>query len=140
MGSFLGVTINDKELSEQIRKAREANPRETVAAVNECVLDLAGNSAKRAPVDKGDLRNNCMAALNGMTIFTQQTPTGAIPQPSLTVFGSVSYSLPYALRQHEELNYKHPHGGEAKYLERPFEERKDRYINRIAEIPERITK
>jgi len=32
----------------------------------------------------------------------------------------VSFSTPYARRQHEELDYRHPRGGKAKYLEDPF--------------------
>lgn len=140
MAKGFGVSIDDKELSRQITKAMKKNPEETVKAVRECILDLAENSAQRAPVDKGDLRNNCRANLNGTIVFMDMTPNTALPSPSLDVWGEVSYSLPYALRQHEELGYQHPHGGEAKFLERPFEERKDRYIKRIAEIPERSLK
>lgn len=33
------------------------------------------------------------------------------------VSGAVSYNTPYAARQHEEVGYAHPGGGEAKYLE-----------------------
>lgn len=32
---------------------------------------------------------------------------------------AVSFNTPYAVRQHEELSYNHPNGGEAKYLEKP---------------------
>ena len=75
---------------------------------------------------------------------------------AMKVAGSVGYSLPYALRQHEELNYQHDRtdgykridgttvnmvaGGESKYLESPFEERKGRYIRRMEQIPERSLK
>jgi hypothetical protein len=34
--------------------------------------------------------------------------------------GAVSYDTPYAVRQHEELDYRHLPGRTAKYLERPF--------------------
>ena len=30
---------------------------------------------------------------------------------------AVSYDTPYAVRQHEETTYRHPHGRQAKYLE-----------------------
>ena len=30
---------------------------------------------------------------------------------------AVSYNTPYACRQHEEIGWRHPGGGEAKYLE-----------------------
>lgn len=32
----------------------------------------------------------------------------------------ISFNTPYARRQHEELEYSHPRGGKAKYLEDPF--------------------
>ncbi|WP_329148812.1 minor capsid protein [Streptomyces sp. NBC_01456] len=34
----------------------------------------------------------------------------------------VSYDTPYAVRQHEELSYRHDAGRSAKYLERPLTE------------------
>lgn len=52
----------------------------------------------------------------------QRTPkeTGALRNDCTTHSGdgeaAVSYSLPYAVRQHEELGYRHDHG-EAKFLE-----------------------
>ena len=33
---------------------------------------------------------------------------------------SVGFYTPYAVRQHEELGYRHPKGGKAKYLEDPL--------------------
>ena len=32
----------------------------------------------------------------------------------------LSYDTDYAIKQHEELGYRHPRGGKAKYLEDPF--------------------
>lgn len=34
-------------------------------------------------------------------------------------FVSVSVTGPYAVKQHERLSFRHPRGGEAKFLERP---------------------
>ena len=36
--------------------------------------------------------------------------------------GAVFYDTDYAIRQHEELNYRHAEGRTAKYLEIPFKE------------------
>lgn len=33
---------------------------------------------------------------------------------------TISYSTPYAVRQHEELTWRHDEGRQAKYLEQPF--------------------
>lgn len=39
----------------------------------------------------------------------------------------------YAQRQHEELAWKHPHGGRAKYLEGPLLERSDELLRILAD-------
>ena len=36
--------------------------------------------------------------------------------------GVVFYDTPYAIRQHEELNFRHAEGRIAKYLELPFQQ------------------
>ncbi|MEV6074351.1 hypothetical protein AB0L80_04430 [Streptomyces sp. NPDC052069] len=43
---------------------------------------------------------------------------------------AVSYDTVYAVRQHEELNYRHDAGRTAKYLERPLTEQ----VDTVAEI------
>ena len=43
----------------------------------------------------------------------------------------VSFTTPYARRQHEELGYEHPLGGKAKYLERPFNANKKKIIKSV---------
>jgi hypothetical protein len=139
MADRVTITFKDEKLERQIREALRRNPVETAKAVRECVLDLAANSAKQAPVDTGDLRNNCHASINNTSVFANQTP-GGVPAPALSMQGTVGYSLPYALRQHEALENNHPKGGNAKFLEAPFEQRKDRYLQRIQRIPEDVTK
>ena len=52
----------------------------------------------------------------------------------------ISYNTPYARRQHEELNWRHPDptnpisssGRSAKYLETPFNQMKDRVLSDVA--------
>jgi len=44
----------------------------------------------------------------------------------------ISFNTPYARRQHEELDYDHPRGGKAKYLEDPFNRNKDKVLKRAA--------
>lgn len=34
---------------------------------------------------------------------------------------AISYNTPYAVRQHEEMDYRHDEGRQAKYLEQPLE-------------------
>jgi hypothetical protein len=40
----------------------------------------------------------------------------------------ISFNTPYARRQHEELDYEHPLGGKAKYLEDPFNRNKNKVL------------
>ena len=45
----------------------------------------------------------------------------------------ISFNTPYARRQHEELDYNHPRGGKAKYLEDPFNRLKTKVV-KMAEL------
>ncbi|MFJ6061599.1 hypothetical protein ACIQHU_01020 [Streptomyces tendae] len=47
--------------------------------------------------------------------YLQSTGTASVDEPSLTAM--VSYDGPYAVRQHEELDWRHAPGRTAKYLE-----------------------
>lgn len=71
--------------------------------------DLRGKAAQLAPVDTGDLRGSSFAEVKGLD-------------------GIVGFQEVYALRQHEETQLNHPKGGQAKYLEQPYEENRDKYI------------
>lgn len=44
----------------------------------------------------------------------------------------VSYGTPYARRQHEALNYRHPGGRRAKWLELTFSEQRGRVLEHLA--------
>ncbi|MCD7440234.1 minor capsid protein [Streptomyces lincolnensis] len=61
---------------------------------------VLGVSNDRVPLDEAAL---------------QRSGTTSVDEPSLTAM--VSYDTPYAVRQHEELDYRHAPGREAKYLE-----------------------
>lgn len=76
---------------------------------------LRGVSQDAAPIDEGTLR--ATAAVTRL-------------QGGDTV--AVSYDTPYARRQHEELGYRHPKGGRAKYLEDPARE-EETTMRRIVE-------
>jgi len=43
----------------------------------------------------------------------------------------ISFSTPYARRQHEELGYNHPRGGGPKYLETPFNCNKNKVLKYV---------
>lgn len=55
------------------------------------------------PLDEGPLQNS---------------GTASVDEPSLTA--AIAYDTPYSVRQHEELDYRHAPGRQAKYLEGPL--------------------
>ena len=83
------------------RKIKSAETRGLIKALD----FIKGESVKIVPKDTGDLEKsaNVKVSMDG----TQ---------------GAVFYDTDYAIRQHEELNYRHAEGRTAKYLEIPFQE------------------
>lgn len=73
-----------------------------VAALTAIGQDLEGKAARDAPKAEGVLRGSAHSE---------------IVDDGDTVWVEVSFSTPYAARQHEELGYAHT-DGEAKYLEK----------------------
>jgi hypothetical protein len=69
------------------------------------VEHLLGVSRSLAPIDEGTMIRSSEATV---------TSDGSV------VTGTVTYSTPYAIRQHEELAYRHAPGRQAKYLEGPM--------------------
>jgi len=165
------INIDSKALEKQLKNALKRNPKVTAKTVKDIALDLAGRSAQLAPVESGDLRSNCNADVNGITVFENQTATGNAP-PSLKAVAEVGYSLPYALRQHEDLTLNHSRtngsiknntirfqtkngqvhqytgtssvnrvsGGQAKFLEKPFLDNEQKYIDMLKSIPDKVIK
>lgn len=74
--------------------------------------DLLGEAQRRAPVEEGTLRASGELEVNRYPSHVEAV---------------VSFNTIYAARQHEETEWAHPLGGEAKYLERPLLERLPRY-------------
>lgn len=129
-------------------------PQKTVKAVYSIAVDLAGKSAKLAPIESGDLRNNCHADVNGTNVFKDEKRTKNVVVPTVEAYASIGYSEPYALRQHEDLTLRHDRkdgytiktgehagltvnkipGGEAKFLERPFNENAHQYLEKLEKI------
>src|SRR4030042_876915 len=49
------------------------------------------------------------------------------------VVGEVGFNTPYALAQHERLDFNHPKGGKAKYLEENLKDHGARYQDNLAD-------
>jgi len=76
---------------------------------------LRSRSVPLAPIDRGPLRGSAHVE----------------PATGSELVSAVSYDTPYAVRQHEELDYHHEEG-EAKYLERPLRKHKQELTNILA--------
>ena len=76
---------------------------------------VLGVSTGRVPLDEG---------------FLQSTGTASVDLSSLT--GMVSFDGPYAVRQHEELTWRHAPGRTAKYLENSVNEEREVVFELVA--------
>ena len=64
---------------------------------------LKAGAVERAPVESGHLRGSAEVTVQN-------------PDAGFDAFGRVRFPGPYARRQHYELDWKHPRGGQALYL------------------------
>lgn len=103
------------ELKRRMRAAAEA----AVRAVGE---DLLGEAQRRAPVEEGTLRGSGELEVKHVGNM---------------IVAEVSFNTVYAARQHEELSWSHPRGGQAKYLESVLLERGPRYATIIGAAMQR---
>lgn len=101
----------------ELQKLLKLMPDNTNNAVHKelqkITLDLQGKAQRLAPVDTGDLRGSAFAEVDNLD-------------------GTVGFTEPYSLSQHENVGFKHPKGGESKYLETPYKENKDKYVDAIS--------
>lgn len=82
---------------------------------------LLDESNRLAPIETGDLIRS------GRAVADEEEAT-------------VGYNTPYAVRQHEDLSYRHDAGRQAKYLETALNHNADRIIDTIAdEIREHLS-
>lgn len=89
---------DDLDLRQFERRFRKT-AQQALEEFGEIVL---GEGQRRAPVKEGTLRGSGTTEL---VVIGDQ------------VFSIVSFATPYAALQHEEKDFQHPAGGEAKYLE-----------------------
>lgn len=92
----------DDAIIKELAKARKEYPEFVGAAMYKLAVTIIGRAIPRTPVEFGVLRASHYVG----------PPTGNPPRVEL------GYGTVYAFRQHEELTWRHPRGGEAKYLEK----------------------
>lgn len=120
-----------------IRELRARRAGNVITALIKIGEDLVGRAARIAPVEEGTLRGSgtVVILVNGVRYEGE----GAYPAAREAAIAharaggtvradvEVAFNTIYAARQHEELEYDHPKGGQAKYLEQPFREHLHRY-------------
>lgn len=89
------------------------------------------------PIDTGTLRRSGTVTVGGLPDGAQVYEAAEAGSDMKDAFSDpvgkekavyISFSTPYSRRQHEELDYEHPRGGKAKYLETPFNANKKKVI------------
>lgn len=129
-----GLSKVTKELNSRLSKAKNM----TASGMHDVVLDCLSRSVDRAPVDLGDLRGSGYASINNVTVAKggsdgsiSSSPGGALSGNKIE--GIVGFNEPYALVQHERLDFNHPKGGEAKYLEKTLAENTEKYVKHLTD-------
>ncbi len=94
------------------------------------------------PIDTGTLRRSGTVTVGALPDGVQVYEAAASGSSMKDAFSGlegkekavyISFNTPYARRQHEELDYNHPRGGKAKYLEDPFNRLKKKVV-KMAEL------
>jgi hypothetical protein len=126
-----------ESLQENFNKVLKGMDKINNEGFTDVVLDLLGKSVELAPVDLGDLRGSGNATVNSTKIAVGTKEGNLNTVGSFTnedvLNGTVGFNEQYAVKQHEHTEYQHHQGGQAKYLEQPFRENVQKYINHIAE-------
>lgn len=98
-------------------RARAALHAAMVAAVHAIGEDALGEAQRRAPMEEGTLRGSAELEVQDRGDRVEAT---------------ISFNTVYAARVHEETEWRHPRGGQAKYLESVLRERSGRYNQILA--------
>lgn len=125
---------------EEVKRGFEFNAARMVAAINSALYaaanDILTSANDLVPIETGNLKSTGVVSTNGVQ-NTVPSPTELRPKIDVSFGGKTTGSegANYAAIQHERLDYNHPQGGQAKYLEQPFLEETSRWpaklLNRI---------
>jgi hypothetical protein len=116
---------NKWRIKEAVRIAEEAG----LKALRTGAEAILTEAIDEAPVDTGTLRRSGTVTIgtvpDGTQVYEAAEAGSEMKDAYSNAIGKekavyISFSTPYARRQHEELGYNHPRGGKAKYLEDPF--------------------
>lgn len=112
-----------------IRNLQKAQERMVNAVATGLYLEgnnHMGISKRRVPVDLGALKGS------GYVTLPEVTATDVTVE-----LGYGGPAKKYAIVQHERLDYNHPDGGQAKYLESVVDERRNSILSNVAALAKR---
>ena len=111
-----------KEVVAELEKLGVDVRKAVAGALNDAGLSILSQARQLVPFDQGILRGSGSIAKPKLTATSKTTSVGVRfggPSGVKNAEGE-TVSVNYAIIQHEDLTLKHPGGGEAKYLEKPF--------------------
>lgn len=107
MARVKGIEIKGfKEVYRELGLLDEEIEKAALKGLSKLGEVILGESQKIVPVDTGTLKDS-----------------GFVKTDKKTKSVMIAYNTPYARKQHEDNTLNHPRGGQAKYLERPFDEK-----------------
>ena len=124
---------NKWRIKEAVKIAEEAG----LKALRTGAEAILTEAIDEAPVDTGTLRRSGTVTVgklpDGEKVYEAAKDGNEMKEAFPEKIGKekavyISFNTPYARRQHEELDYEHPRGGKAKYLETPFNANKKKVI------------
>jgi len=125
-----------KNVERNLNEAIEEIKGDVSEGVQDVGLDLLSESVKLAPVMTGTLRGSGYVEFNNQQI-AEGTEMGTIIKNPLIIeaidnpSAEIGFGEEYAVKQHEEVEYNHPKGGQAKYLEEPMKNNTMKYVDLI---------
>jgi len=124
---------NKWRIKEAVKIAEEAG----LKALRTGAEAILTEAIDEAPIETGTLRRSGTVTVGALPDGTQVYEAAESGTEMKDAFPDkigkekavyISFSTPYARRQHEELEYEHPLGGKAKYLEDPFNRNKQKVL------------
>jgi hypothetical protein len=124
---------NKWRIKEAVKIAEEA----ALKALRTGAEAILTESIDETPIETGTLRRSGTVTVGALPDGTQVYEAAESGSDMKDAFPGtegkekavyISFSTPYARRQHEELGYNHPLGGKAKYLEDPFNRNKQKVL------------
>ncbi len=130
-----------KEVEDNLNEAISEIKGDVGEGIQDVGLDLLRRSIRLAPVETGTLRGSGYVEFNNTEIAEGNENGGMIVKQKImkslnNPSAEVGFGEEYAAKQHEEVEYNHPRGGQAKYLEEPMKENIPKYVKLIREKAE----